>query len=42
MARLLKEWDFLDSAADMETNNGATQVLARMLDLPPPGEPWTV
>jgi len=40
MARLLKEWDFLDAAADTETNNGATQVLARILGLPPPGEPW--
>lgn len=40
MARMLEEWDFLSAAPDMETNNGATQVLARMLDLPSPGEPW--
>ena len=40
MARMLEQWDFLSAAPDLETNNGATQVLARMLDLPSPGEPW--
>lgn len=40
MARMLEEWDFLSAAPDLETNNGATQVLATMLDLPSPGESW--
>jgi aminoglycoside phosphotransferase (APT) family kinase protein len=41
MARILGEWGFLSTAPDLETNNGATQVLAAMLELPPPGQPWT-
>lgn len=40
MARMMEEWDFLSAAPDLATNNGATQVLARMLGLPSPGEPW--
>ncbi len=39
MARMFEVWD-VPAPPDMETNNGATQVLARLLDLEPPGDPW--
>jgi len=39
MARMFEAWD-VPAPPDMETNNGATQVLARMLDLEPPGQAW--
>jgi len=39
MARMFEAWD-VPAPGDMETNNGATQVLARLLDLEPPGDPW--
>ena len=42
MARMFREWELAAPDSDMETNNGATQVLARILDVPPPGELWNL
>jgi aminoglycoside phosphotransferase (APT) family kinase protein len=39
LAQGLIEWEVLPPDSDMETNNIPTQMLARMLALPPPGEP---
>lgn len=37
VAQMIVEYGFMDAESDLETNNTPTQLLAKMLGLPPPG-----
>ncbi|HEY7440766.1 MAG TPA: phosphotransferase family protein [Acidimicrobiia bacterium] len=39
VAQMLAEFELMPADSDMETNNLVTQLLAKMLDLEPPGDP---